>query len=223
MAELKGTKTEKNLETAFAGESQARNKYTYYASQAKKEGYVQMMEPVVWGEYLYESFDHTGWALDGAKERAGRWIGSIQRDELTLQKIVEGRFATKYKAIEENEVLYEEYLCEDADILITAFGSVARIAKAAILSAREEGVKVGLFRPITLWPFPEKELNARAEGKKLVLDIEMNMGQMLEDVKIAVNGCTKVEFFGRAAGLYFTKDEILERILDIANASVERV
>lgn len=174
----------------------------------------QMMEPAEFYDYPYESFDHSSWALDGACGRPGRWIGSIHRSETTLQKIVENRFATKYKSIEKNEVMFERYLLDDAEIVITAFGSVARIAKAAVKSAREKGIKIGLFRPITLWPFPTKELYRTVCGKKLVLDVEMNMGQMLEDVKIAVNGTCQVEFFGRAAGFYFTKEDILEKIVE---------
>ena len=171
----------------------------------------QMMEPAELYDYPYEDIDNSSWALDGAKNRAGRWIGSIHRTEDELQKTVLDLFK-KYDAIKENEVEYEAMYVDDAELLITAFGSVARIAKAAVKKARENGMKVGLFRPITLWPFPMKELNELSKGKKLVLDIEMNMGQMLEDVKIAVNGEAKVDFYGRPAGYYFTSDELYAQI-----------
>ena len=171
----------------------------------------QMMEPAVIYDYPYEDIDNSDWALDGAKNRAGRWIGSIHRTEEVLeQKTLE--LFEKYNLIKQNEIEYETMFADDADILITAFGSVARIAKAAIKKARAAGIKVGLFRPISLWPFPTEELNKISKGKKLVLDIEMNMGQMVEDVKIAVNGETKVDFFGRPAGYYFTPDEIYTQI-----------
>lgn len=171
----------------------------------------QMMEPAVLYDYPYEDIDNSDWALDGAKNRPGRWIGSIHRSEEVLERKVLELFA-KYDKIKQNEIEYETMLADDAEILITAFGSVARIAKAAVKKAREAGIKAGLFRPITLWPYPTEELNNLAKGKKLVLDIEMNMGQMLEDVKIAVNGEARVDFYGRPAGFYFTPDEIFEQI-----------
>ena len=172
----------------------------------------QMMEPAVLHDYPYEDIDNSDWALDGAKGRPGRWIGSIHRTEEGLEQKVLELFA-KYDVIKQNEIEYETMYAEDAQLLITAFGSVARIAKSAVKKARENGMKVGLFRPITLWPFPTNELNAISKGKKLVLDIEMNMGQMVEDVKIAVNGEAKVDFYGRPAGYYFTSEEIYEQIV----------
>ena len=171
----------------------------------------QMMEPAVLYDYPYEDIDNSNWALDGAKNRAGRWIGSIDRTEDGLERRVLELFK-KYDVIKQNEVEYETLYADDAELLVTAFGSVARIAKAAVKKARENGMKVGLFRPITLWPFPNNELNEISKGKKLVLDIEMNMGQMLEDVKIAVNGESKVDFYGRPAGYYFTPEEIYAEI-----------
>ena len=171
----------------------------------------QMMEPAVLTDYPYDDIDNSDWALDGAKGRAGRWIGSIHRTEEVLEQKVLELFA-KYDIIKQNEIEYETMYADDAELLITAFGSVARIAKAAVKKARENGMKVGLFRPITLWPFPTNELNKLAKGKKLILDIEMNMGQMVEDVKIAVNGEAKVDFYGRPAGYYFTPEEIYEQI-----------
>ncbi len=171
----------------------------------------QMMEPAVLYDYPYEEIDHSSWALDGAKNRDGRWIGSIYRTEESLEKSVLKRFE-KYDLIRQNEIEYEELFVDDAELIITAFGSVARIAKAALKKAREAGLNVGLFRPVTLWPFPISQLNKISKGKKLVLDIEMNMGQMLEDVKIAVEGNAPVDFYGRPAGVYFTPDELYEVI-----------
>jgi len=118
----------------------------------------------------------------------------------------------KYAEIKEREVRYEEYLCDNADYIIVAFGSASRIAQKAIEMARAEGIKVGLFRPITLWPFPSKEIAARAEHVKGLLSAEINAGQMVEDVRLAVNGKVPVEFFGRLGGIVPEPDEIVKAI-----------
>lgn len=118
----------------------------------------------------------------------------------------------KYRQIEENEVRYETQQCDDAEYIIVAFGSAARLAQKAIETARAEGIKVGLFRPITLWPFPKKEIKAMAEGKKGMLVAEINAGQMVDDVRLAVNGAVKVEYFGRLGGIVPEPDEIVEAL-----------
>ncbi len=176
----------------------------------------QMMEVAVVGKYPYPKIDPSDWALDGAKGRDGRWIGSIQKDKEVLRNIVEGRFREKYSLIAQNETMSESFMCNEPEILITAFGSVARIAKEAIIRANEEGIKVGMVRPVTLWPFPSETIYKHAKKARVVLDVEMNMGQMLEDVKIAINGSAPVEFMGRAAGDYFSADEIYEKIKEVA-------
>ena len=118
----------------------------------------------------------------------------------------------KYRAIKENEVRYETQQLDDAEVLIVAFGSAARIAEKAIEIAREEGIKAGLFRPITLWPFPEKQLREAAHGKRGVLVVEINAGQMIEDVRLSVNGEEPVEHFGRLGGIVPEPDEIVKAI-----------
>ena len=118
----------------------------------------------------------------------------------------------KYQQIRDNEVRYESLKTEDADYLIVAFGSAARIAEKAIEIAASEGMKVGLFRPITLWPFPEKEIAAAAHGKKRVLVVEINAGQMVEDVRLAVNGAVPVSHFGRLGGIVPEPEEIVEQL-----------
>ena len=118
----------------------------------------------------------------------------------------------KYREIEENEVRYETQQCDDAEYIIVAFGSAARLAQKAIETARTEGIKVGLFRPITLWPFPTKEIKAMAEGKKGVLVAEINAGQMVDDVRLAINGTVKVEHFGHLGGIVPEPDEIVEAL-----------
>ena len=118
----------------------------------------------------------------------------------------------KDRAIKENEVRYEAQQLDDAEVLIVAFGSAARIAEKAIEIAREEGIKAGLFRPITLWPFPEKQLREAAHGKRGVLVVEINAGQMIEDVRLSVNGEEPVEHFGRLGGIVPEPDEIVKAI-----------
>ena len=118
----------------------------------------------------------------------------------------------KYRAIKENEVRYEAQQLDDAEVLIVAFGSAARIAEKAIEIAREEGIKAGLFRPITLWPCPEKRLREAAQGKRGVLVVEINAGQMIEDVRLSVNGEEPVEHFGRLGGIVPEPDEIVKAI-----------
>lgn len=118
----------------------------------------------------------------------------------------------KYSNIKSNEVRYEEIQVKDADYVIVAFGSVARISEKAIELAREEGIKVGLFRPITLWPFPEKEIAELAKTKKGFLVAELNAGQMIEDVRLSVNGKTKVAHFGRLGGMVPDPDEIVKSL-----------
>lgn len=119
----------------------------------------------------------------------------------------------KYKEIAENEVRYETTDCEDADYLIVAFGSAARISQKAMSVARQQGLKVGLFRPITLWPFPTKEIHAMAAGKKGVLAVEINAGQMVFDVRAAVAGQAPVAHFGRLGGIVPSPDEIVEALI----------
>ena len=114
----------------------------------------------------------------------------------------------KYREVEKNEVRYETVNCEDADYILVAFGSVARICKKAAEISRAKGIKVGVLRPITLWPFPKKEIAAYAEKIKGFLTVEMNVGQMVEDVRLAVNGKKPVEFYGRTGGVVPSPEEI---------------
>jgi 2-oxoglutarate ferredoxin oxidoreductase subunit alpha len=118
----------------------------------------------------------------------------------------------KYELIRENEVRYEATKCDDADYIIVSFGSAARIGEKAVELAREQGIKVGLFRPITLWPFPSKQIVEATKGKKGILVSEINAGQMIEDVKLAVNGQLPVEHFGRLGGIVPEPEEIVEAL-----------
>lgn len=112
----------------------------------------------------------------------------------------------------DNEVRYETLKCDDADYVIVSFGSAARISEKAIEMAREAGIKVGLFRPITLWPFPTKQIQDIAKGKKGILVAEINAGQMVQDVRLAINGALPVEYFGRLGGIVPEPDEIVEAL-----------
>lgn len=118
----------------------------------------------------------------------------------------------KYRRIKETEVRYETTLCDDADYLIVAFGSASRIAEKSVETARAKGIKVGLFRPITLWPFPSKEIMETSKGKKGILVAEINAGQMVEDVRLAVNGTIPVDHFGRLGGIVPDPEEIVKAL-----------
>lgn len=148
------------------------------------------------------------WATTGKLGRKPNIITSLelQPDAMEQNNL---RFQAKYKQIEENEVRYEEIHCEDAEYLIIAFGSMARIGQKAMEIAREEGIKVGILRPITLWPFPTKAIAAYADKVKGMLSLELNAGQMVEDIRLAVNGRVKVEHFGRLGGIVPDPDEIV--------------
>ncbi len=180
----------------------------------------QMMEPVEMPEMVEYKVDPakkpwatTGWKPgDDPAKRAVINSLYINTEELTVHN---NNLQAIYREIEKNEVEYETYLTEDADIVIAAFGTVARIAKSAINDLRAEGVKVGLFRPITVWPFPYGELADAVKGAKAILDVEVNEGQMMEDVRLAVNGSLPVHYFGHCGSQMPTTDEIKAEILKI--------
>ena len=184
----------------------------------------QTMEPAVIGEYPYEEIDQSDWALDGAKGRKPRFIASIEREQEALRKRVVKIFE-KYNKILENENIFEKYETEGAKLVITAFGSIARIAKAAVKLARKNGLKVGLFRPIMLNPFPEKLVAEIAQKVDCILDIELNCGQMLQDIKASISNCAStipVKFYGRPAGVMMTVEEIYKQIENVYKEIVEK-
>ena len=180
----------------------------------------QMMEPVEMPEMREFKVDPekkpwapTGWKPgDDPAKRAVINSLYINTEELTVHN---NELQAIYREIEKNEVMYETYMTEDADFIITAFGTVARIAKSAVNELREKGVKVGLFRPITVWPFPYKELKEASANAKALLDVEANEGQMLIDVKLAVGGAKPVEYFGHCGSLMPTTGEIVTKILEM--------
>ena len=172
----------------------------------------QMMEPVDFGARTPREIPAKTWATNGHEnKRAHNVVNSLYIAPEELEKTVLDRFE-RYAEIEEKEVKYDTYLTEDADLVVVAYGITARIAKTAIRMAREQGLKVGLFRPITLWPFPNKELKELSKTAKAFLSVEMNMGQMAGDVKLAIDCARPVSHFGRTGGMIPTPDEILVHI-----------
>ncbi len=164
-----------------------------------------------------EIIEQCPWAANGRREgRKPNIITSLELDPAVMEKR-NLHLQAKYAEIEEKEIRYEEIDCEDAEYLIVAFGSCARIAQKAIEHAREKGVKVGLFRPITLWPFPSKPLYERSKQLKGILVVELNSGQMIEDVNLAVKCSLPVEHFGRLGGIVPDPDEVVEALEKLIN------
>ena len=177
----------------------------------------QMMEKIVLPPYKprrtdEEVMEQCPWASFGKKrDREPNIITSLElRPEAMEERNI--HLQAKYQEIRDKEVRYETMHLDDAEYLIVAFGSAARISEKAIEIAHGEGIKVGLLRPITVWPFPSKEIAAAARGKKGVLVAEINAGQMVEDVKLAINGEVQVEYFGRLGGIVPEPEEIVEAL-----------
>lgn len=179
----------------------------------------QMMEKVKLPEQKVrrtetEIREQCPWATLGKPiERGPNIITSLELDADKMEKN-NIRFQEKYKQIEIEEVMYEEVQCEDAEYLLVAFGSSARICQKVVDLARAEGIKVGLLRPITLWPFPTTILKEYADKVKGMLTVELNAGQMVEDVRLSVNGKVPVEHYGRLGGIVPTPDEVLVALKD---------
>ncbi len=170
----------------------------------------QMMEAVEWRDPPKRDLPEKTWATTCTKEqREPNVINSLYIDPNICAEHNE-RLAKKYKAIEENEVRWEEFNTENCEVLFVAYGTPSRITRAAIKMLEKEGIKAGLIRPITLWPFPTKALKAAAtqDSVKAVVDFELSMGQMIDDVKIALEGCRPVTFVGKAGGVVPTPAEV---------------
>ncbi len=161
------------------------------------------------------TFPKKEWATDGTGKGASRRIVNSLYIEPDVLEEVNHRLFKRYDELKEKETRYEEYLTEDAELVIVAYGTVARIAKSAVNELRAKGIKVGLLRPITLYPYPEKALNdlAKKESVKSFLTIELSMGQMVEDVRLSVNGLKPVDFYGRTGGNVMTPDDIVNYIV----------
>ena len=177
----------------------------------------QMMEKVVlppfrprWTEEEIRRM-HPWATLGRTPDRKPNVITSLALQAEEMEEI-NLRLQSRYREIEKNEVRYEEVMCEDAEYLIVGFGISARIGQKAAEMAREEGLKVGLLRPITLFPFPTNEIKRLAEKVKGVLTVELSAGQMVDDVRLAVNGKVPVEFYGRMGGIVPSPDEVLNAL-----------
>ncbi len=176
----------------------------------------QMMEPVCL-DFEVSTPCEKSWAVTGTKlERKHNIINSLFLKPEELEHTNFERYE-RYNSIKKNEVLYEEYMMEDAEICVAAFGIAARVAKNAINEARKQGIKVGMIRPITLWPFPEKQFAAAAEKVKAFVSVELSMGQMIEDVKLAVGDKAPVTLCNRTGGMIPTPEHVLESIIAANN------
>lgn len=177
----------------------------------------QMMEKVEVGEQKprlteQEIRDTCPWATTGkTKDRERNIITSLELDSAKMEKF-NRKLIDKYREIEEKEVRYEEIQCEDAEYLLIAYGTSARICEKVVAMARKEGIKLGLLRPITLFPFPRKRLVEMAGQVKGMLSVEMSAGQMVEDVLLAVNGKVQVEYYGRMGGIIPSAEDVLEAL-----------
>ena len=174
----------------------------------------QMMEPVILPEALApEDLPEKPWATCGhGHKRPHNVANSLYLTASDLENLVRERYE-RYAVIEETEQEAESYLTEDADIVLVAFGGAARVARSAVNAAREQGIKAGLVRPITLWPFPTRAIEALVPTAKAFLDVEMNMGQMVDDVRLAVAGRGPGEDLGGPRGVIPTPDEVLAAIV----------
>jgi 2-oxoglutarate ferredoxin oxidoreductase subunit alpha len=173
----------------------------------------QMMEPV---EFKFEPVDAKKlpvpeWAIGANPGRPRRMVGSYDLREGELEKMVLAR-AKRYREIEEKESLWEGKMLEDAEVVLVAYGIASRASLAALKLAREQGLKVGLFRPITLWPFPKKVLADTAKRVKSMVSVELSLGQMIDDVKLAIDCRVPVHLHARPGGAIPTGEEIVETI-----------
>lgn len=179
----------------------------------------QMMEKVVLPPYRPRRTDEEirqqcPWAVTGKHGRGHRNVSTTLELESHAMEENNKRLARTYAEIERNEVRYEEYMTEDADYLLVAFGCMSRICKKSIEQARARGIKVGLLRPVTLWPFPYQAIAERSKNVKGVLVAEMNAGQMIEDVRLAVEGAVPVRHFGRNGGIVPNPGEVVDSLVE---------
>ena len=171
----------------------------------------QMMEPIVFEDEEPAVYEKP-WALTGTeKKRKHNVVNSLYLKPDELEKKNFERYE-KYKLVEENEAMWEEYMMEDAEICVVAFGIASRVAKNAVVAARNEGIKVGLIRPITLWPFPAAPISAAADKVKSFISVELNMGQMIEDIRLYSQCKKPVYLCNRAGGMIPGPDQVLESI-----------
>jgi 2-oxoglutarate ferredoxin oxidoreductase subunit alpha len=177
----------------------------------------QMMEPAELPPMRPVRAERPGWALTGAKGRAKNVVTSIHLSAAEMEAFNK-QLQAKLAVIQEAEVRYDTYQLDDADVALVAFGTSARVAQTAVQRLRRAGLAVGLFRPISLWPFPEKELAELGRRVRALLVVEMNAGQMWHDVREVVAGATPVHFLGRMGGAIPTPDEVEEKTRRLVEA-----
>jgi len=175
----------------------------------------QMMEPVELPAMREVKRREYSWATSGAIDRPRHVLTSIYLEPYDEEK-TNIRMLKRWQQVQENEIRFKEYFLEDAEIIVVGFGTAGRVALSAVRTAREQGIKVGLFRPVTVAPYPYERISELAGRAKTLLVVEMNSGQMLEDVRLAVNGRTPIEFYGRLGGVVPFPDEILGEIQRVA-------
>ncbi|UCH59500.1 MAG: 3-methyl-2-oxobutanoate dehydrogenase subunit VorB [Anaerolineales bacterium] len=179
----------------------------------------QMMEPAELPPMQDIRTEYPDWAVRGAQGRERRLLSSIYIDP-NVEEVLNYRIMQRWNEIQKNEIRYKEYYLEDAEYAVIGFGTAGRVALSAVRAARAEGIRVGLFRPISLSPYPYARIEALANQVKVMLVTEMNAGQMLEDVQKATNGRIPIEFYGRMGGVMPFPDEILAEIQRIAHSLV---
>lgn len=171
----------------------------------------QMMEPITFEDAAIETYEKP-WALTGTKlRREHNIVNSLYLKPEELERKNFERYE-RYREVEENEVLVERYMMEDADVCVVAFGIASRVAKNAVVQARKEGIRAGLIRPITLWPFPTGALRQAADQARSFVCVELNMGQMIEDVRLATECRRPVSLCNRTGGMIPSPDQVLEKI-----------
>lgn len=174
----------------------------------------QMMEPVSLNYGEQKKYDKS-WAVTGTQmKRDHNIINSLSLVPEELEKFNFARYE-KYAKVEKNEVMYETYMTDDAEICIVAFGIAARVAKNAVVEARKMGIKAGLFRPITLWPFPKKQLDALADKVNAFVSVELSMGQMVEDIELSIHSKKPVHLVNRAGGMIPSPEQVIEKIVEL--------
>jgi len=176
----------------------------------------QMMEPVVINNEEKKELPEKDWATNGHEfKREHNIVNSLYLQAQDLERLVKERFE-RYEVIKKNETMCENYMLDDAEYVLVSYGATSRICKAAVREARAQGIKAGLIRPITLWPFPTEDIVKSIPNAKKYLSVEMSMGQMIDDVKLALNGARECDFFGHTGGVIPTPEEVLAEIKKMA-------
>jgi len=176
----------------------------------------QMMEPVSLPEPRTVQRERPDWAISGAEGRPPRTLTSLYLQPED-EEVVNIRLVQRWREMEANEIRYREYYLDDADYIVMGFGTAGRVALSAVRAARAKGIRVGLFRPVSLRPFPTKKVRELAEKAKAFLVVEMNGGQMLDDVQAAAQGQVPIRFYGRMGGMVPFPDEVLTEIEDLVS------